>query len=135
WEDFKIVVAFLDMYLGWAYTHKGEREPAIEKIRSSLESLSEIEDQNNELFTYSLQIFSSILNSLDPTAASRLLGGAYAHHRPLSASPWEQYYRQSVSEKIKSQIGDEKYNRAFAEGEKMSLNEAIEFAKSLVEKL
>ena len=128
-------IAEQNMILGAGYYLKGEREPALDNIRSSLDLLTELEDRKNVLIAYALQIFSQMLSSTEPLGASRLLGAAYAYHRSFSNTPFEPYHRRKISEIIKARIGEEEFNKAFAEGEKMSINEAIEFAKSIIEKL
>ena len=123
------------MYLGWGYYHGGEIDLALENISSSLGLLAEEDDKKRDQVNSVLQLFSSITYSLDPTAASRILGAAYSHHRSFSTDPFEKAYRQRVTEIIVPQIGEDDFKKAFVEGEKMSLNEAIELARSLVEKL
>ena len=135
WEDVKIHAAYQNMNLGWGYYRRGEREPALENIRSSLELLTEVADEKDVFIAWSLHFYTSIVYSLDPTTASQLLGAADAYFQSFATDPFEQIFRNRVSGFIKSKIGDEAFNIDFAEGEKMSIGEAIEFAKSLVEKL
>jgi len=135
WEDDKRSVAYHNMNLGWGYHRIGERKLALENIRSSLELYTEETDDKYEGIGWALHIFSSIISSLDPGAASRLLGAAYAYYRPFSKDPFGQAFLQRVTELVIPQIGEDEFNKAFAEGEKMSIKDAIQFAKDLVEKL
>jgi len=135
WEENKRWVASQNMYLGWGYYLSGEREAALDNIRSSLELRNETLGENDEGNARDLQLFSSIIYSLDPVAASRLLGAAFAYIHSFSVDPLIDYFHDRVSKSIKAQIVEDEYNQAFGEGEKMSIQEAIQFAKSLVEKL
>jgi len=124
------------MLLGAAYFFKGDRRLALENIQNSLDLLTEqVEDHKTLHIAHALQIHSSILISVEPLGASCLLGAAYAYQQTLSLILFEPHIRNKLSERIKAQIGEDAFNQAFAEGEKMSVKEAIEFAKSLVEKL
>ena len=127
-------IAEQDMILGVGYYLKGDHRLALENIQSSLGLLTELENRKHILIAHAMQIFSFVLLSTELTEASRLLGAIYTYHQSFSISPIEPYLRNKLSERIKAQIGDDEYNKAFAEGEKMSIQEAIQLAKSLVEK-
>ena len=129
------LIAEHDMLLGVGYYLNGDRRLALENIQYSLDLLTEMEDWKNIYLAYTLQDFSFLFISIDPAVTSRLLGAIYAYHRSFSTYPIEPYLRNKLSERIKAQIGEDEYNNAFAEGEKMSIKKAIELTKSLVEKL
>jgi len=124
-----------NMILGAGYYLKGDRKLANENIHSSLDLITELQDRKSGLIAFTLQNFSLIVSLKDMLGPSRLLGAIYAYHQSFSTDPFEPYFRRKVSKIIKAQIGEDEFNAAFAEGEKMSIQEAIEFAKSLVEKL
>jgi len=130
----KAFIADQNMILGAGYYLNGDRIPALENIKSSLDILTDLRDRKNAVIAYTLQHFSWVLNSMEPLEASRLLGVAHAYHESFSKAPFESYNRHKISKIIKSQIGEDEFDKAFTEGEKMSIHEAIEFAKSLIEK-
>jgi len=127
--------AFHNMLLGSGYYLKGEHGSALENFRSSLKLITEADDKKRETIIWALQFLSFAAAPKEPIDASRILGAAYATHESFSTSPFEPHNRSEISEILKARIGDDEFTRAFAEGEKMSIEEAIQLAKSLMEKL
>ena len=127
--------AFHNMLLGSGYYLKGDHRSALENFRSSLQLITEVDNKKAENIIWVLQFLSFSASSKEPIIASRILGAAYATHESFSTSPFEPHNRSEISKILKSQIGEDEFNKAFAEGEKMSIQEAIELAKSLMEKL
>jgi len=131
----KEVQAFYNMILGSGYYRKGDHRSALEYFRSSLKLITEADNKKEETIIWALQFLSFTASSEEPIVASCILGAAYATHESFSTSPFEPHNRSDISEILKSHIGEEEFNQAFVEGQKLSIEEAIELAKSLVEKL
>ena len=127
--------AFHNMLLGSGYYLKGDHRPALENFRSSMNLITEADDKKDERIISVLQFLSFSASLKEPIIASRILGAAYVTHESFSTSPFEPHNRSEISEILKARIGEDEFNKAFAEGEKMSMEEAIQIAKSLVEKL
>jgi len=127
--------AFRNILLGCGYYLKGDHRSALEHFRSSLQVITEADDKKEESIIWALQYLSFVATSKEPIMVSHILGAAYATHELFSTSPFEPHNRSEISKILKSQIGDDEFNKAFAEGEKMSIDKAIELAKSLIEKL
>lgn len=127
--------AFHTMLLGCGYYIKGDYGMALENFKESLERLTKLENKLTDATLWALQCFSYIFSSKEPAAAARLLGATNSLLMSFSAQPLGPYTVRKMTELMRARIEEAEFTEAFAQGEQMSIDGAIEMALQMVQRL
>ena len=120
------------MNLGYVRLHQGRRGEALSLFRDGLERFTALHDATSQEFA--LAAFAAVAaDAGDAVHAAKLYGAA---RTLLSASgvtldPDDKYELDRYSAKARRQLGDAAYGRALAEGEALTLADALRLAQAI----
>ena len=104
---------------------------ARENLKKSLWIAGELNDRRYTI-GYTLLIFSRVFIKLSPQIAVQVFGAAHAHVQKVD-EPLDRFFLQDSDRVINEAhevIGDEAFEAAFAEGQKMPLDDALKLASA-----
>jgi hypothetical protein len=119
----------VDLNLGWVNREEGDSQTAASLFRSALRAARRHGDRSGIAYGW-LGLACTALDQGDWRRGAVLLGHAQAH-RDLSGTPWlspEVHYRQINMDRARAQLGDDEFERAYAEGMDRSPEEGVELA-------
>jgi tetratricopeptide (TPR) repeat protein len=119
----------VDVNLGWVNREEGDSQTAASLFRGALRASRRHGDRSSTAYAW-LGLACTAVDQGDWRRGAVLLGHAQAH-RDLSGMPWlspEVRYRQLSMDQARAQLGDDEFERAFAEGLDRSPEEAVELA-------
>ena len=105
---------------------------ALENFKESLERLNKLENKLTDATLWALQCFSYIFSSKQPAAAARLLGATNSLLMSFSAHPLGLSTVRKMKELMRARIEEAEFTEAFAQGEQLSIDGAIEMALQMV---
>jgi non-specific serine/threonine protein kinase len=116
--------------LGWVALRQGNRERAIELIGESIDIRLEIGDKGG--LAWCLERLAEIAGTQqEPERAACLLGAAQAVRTDIGSivDPGDQQAHAQTIATLRSQLGDAAFARAWAAGERLTLEEAVAYAR------
>jgi predicted ATPase len=119
----------LDLNLGWVHREEGDSQTAASLFRAALRAARRHGDRSGTGYAW-LGLACTALDHGDSRRGAVLLGHAQAY-RELSGTPWlspEVRYRQVSMDLARAQLGEDDFERAFAEGRDQSPEEAVDLA-------
>jgi predicted ATPase/class 3 adenylate cyclase len=129
-KDFYGVPANSLPILGQVFAQQGDFEKAALMVKESLLRLKEFDFDGEKAIT--LILVAWLFTERSPLVATRLLATAYTKHETMD-SPLEPIVKTKYQQYLaaaRSQLDEQAFNAAWAEGEKMEINEAIDYALS-----
>ena len=118
--------------LGEVLGQQGDLENAIRMCKRSLSQIKEFDFEIKKSVTLILNLW--LFTEQSPQAATRLLAMAYTKHQNMD-SPINPAVKVKYEEYLavaRSKLDKHAFNAAWAEGEKMSIDQAIEYALSQI---
>jgi len=119
----------VDLNLGWVNREEGDSQSAASLFRAALRTARRHGDGSGTAYAW-LGLACTALDQGDWRRGAVLLGHAQAY-RELSGTPWlspEVRYRQLSVDMARAHLGDEEFDRAYAEGRDQSPEEALDLA-------
>jgi predicted ATPase/class 3 adenylate cyclase len=119
----------VDLNLGWVSREEGDSQTAASLFRAALRMARRHGDRSGTAYVW-LGLACTALDQGDWRRGAVLLGHAQAY-RDLSGTPWlrpEVRYRQLSMDLARAELGDQEFERAFAEGKDMPPGEAADLA-------
>jgi tetratricopeptide (TPR) repeat protein len=119
------------MNLGYVRLHQGRRAEALSLFRDGLERFAALHDETSQKFA--LAAFAAVAaDAGDAANAARLYGAALKLlSTAVTFDPDDQYELDRYSAKARKQLGDAAYARALAEGEALTLADALRLARTI----
>jgi predicted ATPase len=115
--------------LGWVSREEGDSETAAPLFRSALRAARRHGDRSGTAYAL-LGAACTTLDQGDWRRGAVLLGHAQAY-RDLSGTPWlspEERYRELSIQRARTELGDEEFERSYAEGRDRPLDRAADLA-------
>ncbi len=120
----------VDVNLGWVNREEGDSQTAASLFGAALRASRRHGDRSGTAYAW-LGLACTAVDQGDWRRGAVLLGHADAH-RHLSGMPWlspEVRYRQLSMGQARSQLGDDEFERAYAEGRDRPPEEAMDLAR------
>jgi tetratricopeptide (TPR) repeat protein len=117
----------LDLNLGWVHREEGDFQTAASLFRAALRAARRHGDRSGLAYAW-LGLGCAALDEGDWRRGAVLLGHAQVY-RDLSGMPWlnpEARYHQSSMDRARAELGDQEFERAYAEGKDMPPEEAVD---------
>ncbi len=130
------VVGFRLALLGQINFIQGNLEDAKRTFKEGLSIVKEIDDRYSK--SDPLLIFSNAYANMQPQIALRVLGAIHAYYRNKIKGPINPLRKRDSDSAIAQahqRLDESAFNAAWAEGEKMSLNEALNLALKTLEEM
>ena len=119
----------VDVNLGWVSREEGDSQTAASLFRTALRTSRRHGDRSGTAYAL-LGVACTAIDQDDWQRGAVLLGHAEAY-RDLSGTPWlspEVHYRQLSMDRARAQLGEDEFERAYAEGRDPSPEEAVDLA-------
>ena len=134
-KDFYGVPANSLPILGQVFAQQGDFEKAALMVKESLLRLKEFDFDGEKAIT--LILVAWLFTERSPLVATRLLATAYTKHETMD-SPLEPIVKTKYQQYLavaRSRLDEQAFNAAWAEGEKMEINQAIDYALSEIDEI
>jgi len=134
-KDFYGVPANSLPILGQVLAQQGDFEKAALMVKESLLRLKEFDFDGEKAIT--LILVAWLFTERSPLVATRLLATAYTKHETMD-SPLEPIVKTKYQQYLavaRSRLDEQAFNAAWAEGEKMEINQAIDYALSEIDEI
>jgi len=119
----------VDVNLGWVSREEGDPRTAASLFRAALRTSRRHGDRSGTAYAL-LGVACTAIDQDDWRRGAVLLGHAQAY-RELSGTPWlspEVHYRQISMDRARAQLGEDEFERAYAEGRERPLEDAVDLA-------